>query len=98
MIVKNFRNEEFNVTLGKFFEFGDCNPFMLVEEQTIPQDLKEFFSMPIRINLANVGCVIWVENKAKDLVESGYQLPIYVPCDEYECDAIYSHIRNGECI
>jgi hypothetical protein len=98
MKVKNYKGVEFDVTLNKWFHFDDCSPFKLLKETDVPQAFQEFFRLPIRVNVANVGCVIVVENMAKDLVESGYQLPCYIPQDEFECNTIYKHIENGECI
>ena len=98
MKVKNFKGQEFNVTFNKWFHFEDCNPFKLIAEENVPQAFKEFFRLPMRLNVANVGCVVIVENMAKDLVAQGYQLPCYIAEDEYECESIYTHIENGDCV
>ena len=98
--IKNAKGKEFNVTLNKWFDCVDKNvKFKLMREEDIPSAFKEFFGLLIRLNMANVGCVVVVENNAKELVESGYQLPVYIAETESgEFDIIYDLIDKGFCI
>jgi hypothetical protein len=95
-IVKNMSGKEFRVTFNKWFKYEKENiKFKLMRENDMPSEFKEFFGLDIRLNVANVGCVVIVENKRK----GEHELPCYIPdVETTEFDIIYDLIDKGFCM